>query len=265
MSSKGVRRVRALAISALAAPLFFGGRMCWAQPVSISFSLAEKSVTLHEPVYVQFSLRNGSREELHVDLGPDRVGGFTFFITQPDGLTVQPQSSRGQGGLSASGEISVPAGQTYSQRLLVNEWYKFSGPGQYSIKPALSTINATVAQPMSLTVEPRNPSRLEDVCRKLADTAIHTLDYQSAYEAGLALSYIDDPIAIPYLGRVLHESKQVKGSAIPGLVRIGNPEAVKVLSQNLTTLDPDLKAQIQGALQEIRTGVHPRAVDAINH
>jgi HEAT repeat protein len=114
---------------------------------------------------------------------------------------------------------------------------------------------------MHLNVASRNPNRLDEVCRGLADTASQASDYQSASEAAHALSYVRDPIAVPHLARVLRESKQVKEGAIPGLVRIGNAEAVKVLTENLNAQDADLKALIIGGLKEIKTGVHPTVVD----
>ena len=63
---------------------------------------------------------------------------------------------------AASNYVSYdPSGQTYSQRLLVNDWYKFSGAGQYSIKAVLGVTVKAQSELMPLTVEP--PAPMEDM------------------------------------------------------------------------------------------------------
>jgi hypothetical protein len=243
--------------------------MGWAQPVTVSFSLSQSSITIHEPVEVQFAVQNGGQESIHLDLGANRMEGFAFSITQPDGTTVQP-SAPGEGGLTTEGEVSVLPGQTYTQNLLLNEWYDFAKPGNYKIAVKLtasiqtqsgSPVTARSSQETPLTVSARDAKRLEDVCHSLADKAIQSPDYASAADAALALSYVRDPVAVLSLSRVLREGTLVKEQAIAGLVRIGNHEAVRALRENEEKADPELKAQIRAALDEIRTGVHPSADD----
>ena len=76
-----------------------------------------------------------------------------------------------------------------------------------------------------------------------------------ASKAAYALSYVDDPLAVPYLGRVLKESFAGKYAAISGLARIGDPEAVQLLTSYSKTADPEMKLQIENALQEVRSRV----------
>ena len=76
---------------------------------------------------------------------------------------------------------------------------------------------------------------------------------REASRAVFALSYVNDPIAVPYLGRVLKESIAGQYDAISGLVRVGNPEAVKILKSFSETADAEMKLQVENALQEIRS------------
>jgi len=75
-----------------------------------------------------------------------------------------------------------------------------------------------------------------------------------AREAGRALSYVNDPVAVPYLRRVLKESFFGKELAIEGLVRIRNAEAVETLQSSLEIGDSELRAQIKAALYAISKG-----------
>jgi hypothetical protein len=103
-------------------------------------------------------------------------------------------------------------------------------------------------------VTPRDPKRLDSVCEGLRKGAMNVNAWEAS-KAALALSYVDDPIAVPYLGRVLEESFAGKEAAISGLARIGNAEAVQLLTSYSATADPEMKLQIENALQEIRSRV----------
>jgi hypothetical protein len=114
---------------------------------------------------------------------------------------------------------------------------------------------------LQLSVSARDPKRLGEVCQGLADKAVQSPDYATAAEATTALSYVHDPIAVRYLSKVLREGKFGDEIAITGLVRVGDHEAVRTLSENEEKADPELKAQIRGALKEIRTGFHASPAD----
>jgi HEAT repeat protein len=103
-------------------------------------------------------------------------------------------------------------------------------------------------------VTPRDPERLESVCEGLRKRAMNVNAWEAS-KVAFALSYVDDPLAVPYLGRVLEESFPGKEAAISGLARIGNPEAVQLLTSYYTKADPTLKPLIDNALQAIRPRV----------
>jgi HEAT repeat protein len=52
---------------------------------------------------------------------------------------------------------------------------------------------------------------------------------QVAQEPALLLSYVEDPIAVPYLSQLLDAHKLVEKIAVSGLERIGDEESVKIL------------------------------------
>jgi HEAT repeat protein len=107
----------------------------------------------------------------------------------------------------------------------------------------------------------RDAKRLADVCERLAKTATAT-DYEPALDAAFALRYIQDPVAIPYLDRVITKADwRLRGLAVTGLGRIGTPEAVDVLKSHLNTSDQTLRSEIEVALWEIKTGLKVQVLD----
>ena len=118
-----------------------------------------------------------------------------------------------------------------------------------------------IPQELTLTVEPRDPERLQEVCDRLAKAAAGYSDLAVLREAADALSFVQDPVAVPYLTQVLAYHNLVSGIAVKGLVRIGSPEALQALKSNLPTAGPNLKMMIQGGIQEIEAGAHTQDRD----
>lgn len=58
---------------------------------------------------------------------------------------------------------------------------------------------------MTVLVQPRNEEQLKRICQMLAAEAIRAKDVGTAAKVGEILSYIHDPIAVPYLVEVLQE------------------------------------------------------------
>lgn len=231
--------------------------------VTVSFALRDSRITLHEPVYVEFSVRNELAEPISFDLGFDQKQGFRFSITQPDGSTVQvPRYERG--GIGRGGALTLGADEGYKQSMLLNELFQITKAGEYWITVKLAVRIRTLSgrelaapplEKIGLNVADRDRKRLAQVCERLAKTATKA-DYQAALDAAFALRYFQDPVAVPYLDRLITKGDSgVKGLAVTGLARIGTPEAVEILTSHLNTNDPTFKSQINAALWEIKTGV----------
>ena len=140
----------------------------------MSFTISPPIVSLHEPVYVEFSVHNGSDEPVQFDLGLKRKTAFEFTVTEPNGKTTGRLHLR-QAGFGASGHVSLPPGRTYTQKLVLNEWYEFPGPGDYRVQAMLvgssgTRSGATASSPsqeLDVHVGPRSPQHLVSLHRFL--------------------------------------------------------------------------------------------------
>jgi hypothetical protein len=211
------------------------------------FTLTDSNITLNEPVFVDFSVRNTHSETIYFDLGHNRKSHFVFTIAEPGGAVVRaPRLS--EEGLGLIGEVSLSPGEKYTQRLVVNEWYPFSEPGDYVIdvklvSPVVSESGAVIepgpSGSLSLHVDPRNPTRLRQVSDSLYRQATESSDGEQRLEAAIALSYMRDPIVVSYLERGLSDERLAWQYAIPGLARIANIEAIYALITLVQRNDPE--------------------------
>ena len=233
-----------------------------------AFSLVASEVTLHEPVFVDFSVHNDLQENITFDLGHDRKSNFEFTITKPDGVTFRaPRLS--EEGLGRVGRISLKPGESYKQKLLVNEWYQFVEPGKYKLSVRLAVpgttqsgrpIEFTANDDLVLQIHPRNPAKLEEVCRNLTQAALTSTDAEEATNAVITLSHIQDPIAVPHLEEVLKRGKGWQ-HAIPGLGRIANERAIEMLISIMEKHDPEMGSSLaQFVLEQLGSRIQDRAL-----
>ena len=133
-----------------------------------------------------------------------------FVITRPNGSIVRiPRLSKED--VSRIGKIVLGNRETYGQRLLLNQWYDFTTTGEYKIMGGLpnpvnesgGAVEIKLSGTFSLQIQPRNPVRLNQVCQALLKIAIESSDVSEAIEAWIVLSYVQDPIAVPYLEKGL--------------------------------------------------------------
>lgn len=221
--------------------------------VTFSYSLESSKLVLHEPVIVNFVVDNHSTTRLQFDLGTGRKGSFLLSVIEPGGKKVSLPRFY-QGGFSRLGLVSVDPGTQYAQRLLLDEWYKFDMEGKYEVElrlpePVKSIDGRIVAEvpPFYATLQilPRNPSRLEETCAVLVRKIHAAPSYEAAAEATLTLSYVRDPVAVPYLEEALYSGRLVETIAIDGLRRISNQQAVQVLINALGSKAPQTSAKLQ--------------------
>ena len=71
----------------------------------------------------------------------------------------------------------------------------------------------------------------------------------------LALSYVPDLIAVPFLERVALGSESLRATAVAGLARIANVQGIDEVISNLKGKDPRLVSEIRTELNMIRLGV----------
>jgi hypothetical protein len=207
-----------------------------ANNISISFSLEKAQISLNEPIFLNFVLQNNSEQNVNLDLGQDLKEGFKFTVKFPDGSELMlPQLSHQ--GIARRGNITIKPDQTYTQKLLLNQWTEFNVPGKYILKGHLANPRtAKISEftfdsnfTVDINITPRNPKKLEDVSDALAQSILETDSHEKKSEAALALSYVKDAVAVPYLEKVLTSDKMVKPIIMKGLARIGNKESVQIL------------------------------------
>jgi len=205
--------------------------------VKISYSLADAEFSLHQPIILNFVIKNGLTQPINLDLGQDRKEGFLFVVTLPNGKKIQlPQLRRD--GISRIGKLSLEPQQTYTQRLLLNEWIEFNSSGKHEIEVRLANPIQTddgkvVASDSSfhttLEIGQRNPKHLKQVSETLIQRIAESKTYEEASEAALALGYVKDSVVVPYLEKALASGKMVEPIIIASLTRIADKNSVQVL------------------------------------
>jgi hypothetical protein len=205
--------------------------------VDVQYEPKEAGFTLHAPVTMFFKVQNGSGVRVTLDLGIEKTDAFEFSLTTPEGRVVQSGPLHPTGGFFPSGTVVVEPGTTYEQELLLNRWFQFKTPGTYLLASRLTTdmhpsgdaSSPPRSQITRLLIRPRDPVQLEKVCAELADQVEAARSVEAAAFPALELSYVEDPIAVPYLARVMRSHSLAYDRAIPGLERIGNDDAIEVL------------------------------------
>jgi hypothetical protein len=105
-------------------------------------------------------------------------------------------------------------------------WMDFTATGHYEIearlaKPIYSEADDPVGgeevSRVELDVTPRSELVLAKRCEALAGQVEAFASYESVAQFALALSHVTDPVALPYLRRVLLAKKLVEPIAIEGL------------------------------------------------
>jgi hypothetical protein len=227
--------------------------------VTVSYSYPQQLGSL-QPVILTLNVKNESSEAIMLDLGQDRKGNFSFTLTTPIGTKLKlPQYSRD--GISRVGTVSISSGRSYSQSLLLNEWYEFSEPGKYELEGHL-TSPIVVGNGLGserdpgfhavIQIGPKDDLALEKTCATLANQIDESNSYEEAAAATLTLSYIKQPLAVPYLRRALLAHKLIEPLAIAGLERIGDETAVRVLFEGLRLEDPNTVVLCRSALQRLQ-------------
>jgi len=250
-----------------------------ADSVHLSYSFVEPSATVNEPVYLRVILENGLDDDVTVDLGIDFHSRFHATLSRPDGRTdTVPERNRPVLLAGVPGRIHLEAHGRAERRLLLNRWFSFDVPGRYFLDLELTGIPKTgsgIAAPLEsradlvMDVCSRDPDRLSASCARIERQALSASDVGVGLEAADALGFTADPVAVPYIDRLMGEKPILESRLINGLQRIADSTAVDVLISRLNspsedsrdlarfalnviliqTRDPQLSNRIKGALQ----------------
>jgi hypothetical protein len=211
-------------------------------------------VTMHEPVVLRVSIANVEDTPLVAQFGWNRVGGFSFELTGPDGSR-STRTPTVQEGIAKSETVVVQPRGAFSYPIILDEWFPMSQVGDYSLSVTFAgsvtrqgdDVSVGPLQRLRFRILDRDPGRLKARCAELQRRALdrHGSDF---LDASAELSYVRDPIAVPYLLALITARESVR-AAVQGLGRIDGPEATKALEDLSTHTDPEVATLAIRALQ----------------
>ncbi len=221
--------------------------------------------SLKEPVTVRLMIRNNSNQAMAFDLGLNDEQNLAWTATR-SGLakTVPPESP--VTGIGTIGRHRLQPGEEFSQPLVLNDWIDFDQPGDYQVELSLTTpiqfddgqsVDRARARAV-LTILPFDSAALSRRCEALTQNSL-SQNAAVAHRAVRFLSFVDDPLAVPYLKRILDSSFFGKETALQALAGIGNAEAVDALIESLGAGDEDIVAIARDQLGRVarRTNQEP--------
>jgi hypothetical protein len=248
--------------------------------LAIEYKLLSTSATLHEPILLRVTISNYRDNVARVNLGQDRRQAFELSIGKPDGKVVTLSLDLHEGA-SRLPVVEIAPGDSYTETLVLDQWFLFPEVGNYRIKVHLVRVQGSKEElPVdfgswsalpSVDVLPRDPARLIALCEELKVKLETSNVYAELGEAGLELSYVDDPIAVPYLQEMAllkygmlavlaaEGLERVDGDAgVEALIALSKESRVEIKSParyslwqlGQTTKDPALKERIRQALEE---------------
>lgn len=233
--------------------------------LSVSYTLATAAPTVNEPVFVKFTVYNGRSAPVVADLAMNShgYGGFQGKLTRPDartedGPTVTP------GEWVPRNRVSIAPDETFTMLLPINKWFDFDVPGRYFLeigtRKALTTeagleLPALTGGNLEIEVGPREPARLKRICADLEGRALNS-QAPGWFEAAETLSHIHDPVAVPYLARLLGTRDDLTYVLAEGLERIGDGPAVDALLAHANDGAEDRRNAVRSALAVIESKTH---------
>jgi hypothetical protein len=240
-------------------------------PVSVVLSKA--SISAGEPVLLQIDITNSASQPLELDLGGNGEDNVLISIVDPTGRphTKPAPAKMGDAPFSVTffGWTHLEKGQEYSETLILNKWFEFRDVGRYQINIELKSPVKVGKQALPITiptllldVTPYERERLASVCGDLASRIRKRNSAAEFLAAGIAeraLGYVRDPIAVQYWDQVL---EYADGTAISGLYKIGNIDAVRVLARALDLRDKEIRSQARGALEALARDTSDPAIRA---
>lgn len=228
--------------------------------VKVFFSPIDSKVGLSEPVVINFTIQNNSANTIKLDLGVDRQEGFLFTLIFPDGRKSQLPKLIKEG-VSRSGNITIEPQKSYSQNLLFNQWFQFTYSGTYILEAQLvnpiksehgNVIPVDSSSKLVLNVMPKNLEHLKEISNSLIQHIIASNNYEDIIEDALKLSYINDPIIVPYLQKALTLNKRIEPIILKGLERIGDKNSIQVLTTIINEKpNSELALQAKSTLENI--------------
>ena len=222
--------------------------------------------TQGQPIVVRFTLGNDSTEPEIVDLGYDREGALELKLKRDEGEWIALPQKKVREGISRVGKVTIPPQESYSQQLILDDWYKFSEPGWYVVSLAIGKSRRCLGLNFEFKVIPMDAEWLRDVSSKLLETIKENKnDYAKAADAANVLARIDNRLAVPFLIKALEANPMIDSIVIPAIERIGDKEAVRFLISLLEKNDSSSSRYelVRPALVRLEKRSAPEEVEVI--
>jgi len=234
------------------------------QEVTVSYMVSIPTLSLYEPVLVDFRINNFGPAEVTANLGRGFNGNFVVVVTTPSGRTTDPLRVTHRGA-AVLGRLSIPPSGDKGGTLVLNEWYDFNETGTYRIGIQLegefraasgAEVDALTTATIQMEFTARDQERLRVTAEKLASAVLAAKSVGAAFTAARALTYVDDPIGAQYCREVLSRTTRADVILVDGLSRMGNEEAREVLA-SLAGGQGERALLARGALARLATSPGP--------
>jgi hypothetical protein len=222
------------------------------------FYVEDSTVCLHEPARFALSLTNLTSTKIAINLGRES----SEFITIDTGQPGHPSSSSAslfKGGLSALGVIQLNPGQEKRVSFLVDSWVGNLPVGVYRMRitlhvpptgqewdpPSETTLAGELKTEavFNLKVEESCPAKLMKLAKQDVSTILGDDNVDHQRMAAQHLSFIDDPVAVPYMERAVFPQGLISNrEVIDGLARIGDSTAMEALDRLSYIEDLDISS-----------------------
>ena len=232
------------------------------------FRLEKKSFLHGEPVFCVFAIENtGSRTFAFSYRTPSRMLNTEleaeprFTITGENGRRIAdpaPRPCGGAKGTAVYGSVTLPPGQTHTERWLLDQWARFPGPDRYHVRAErrlpLLAVNpqtqefieppvayALAINELSLEIVPSTRKQLESsfqpYLQELADPEAKDLA-----EAVMVVTSLPQPFCLKQLIALAtapaQERRWDRQQALEGLARLGTLAAWEAISKVAQGEDP---------------------------
>jgi hypothetical protein len=239
--------------------------LCGQTPEVISYSMPS-TVCLHEPIILDIVVRNDSNAPYRLDLGLGDIARLTFGLVMPDGsrTSASPKTSivRAEGhfaGMESGGHYEVAPGEQQAHYVILNRWLPFASPGVYLLTVHFGGgVQSGAGEALAVQRNARREIRVvppdADTIRRDCSRLLAVLrDPIVGRRALAALSYTTDPVAVDYLAEAAGiEGGFMAQEPIDGLVRIGTPEARRVLEDLAQSPDHWMSVSASDGLTRIK-------------
>lgn len=233
----------------------------------VAVKLEKSVITQHEPVILDFIIKNSSPDKIAFDLGYDfdkidvQVADSDGGVSYRPRFTPNESRERARRGVAAPPSvvtfreaIVVAPDVTDSIPMVLSDRNSFSKVGRYQItvqpsplanhSPASARIRETS---LVLTVTPRDEASLESACRDLLAQVENPKSAAGRIAAAVGLSEVSDPVAIPFLAQALKQ-RAFSAMMIQALARLRTPEAIQTLVSASQSDDAETRSLARAAL-----------------